>query len=154
MSSFFLSQRVREPGLIESWDVLKYRFSGYPCAQIMINRNMRCIEMQNSGRWFPPLLWLIETWDVLKWKNTAINIQELRINRNMRCIEIINMRVDTQWRYLINRNMRCIEMEQEILWLHRMNRLIETWDVLKWPCNLWKGCQGTLINRNMRCIEI
>ena len=119
--------------LIETWDVLKCK-----------------IAEDDSLRYF----WLIETWDVLKWKNTAINIQELRINRNMRCIEIINMRVDTQWRYLINRNMRCIEMEQEILWLHRMNRLIETWDVLKWPCNLWKGCQGTLINRNMRCIEI
>ena len=75
----------------------------------MINRNMRCIEINTSICRIRNTYRLIETWDVLKWFCTALQ----------------------RMPYSINRNMRCIEMLFQVLFDSLYERLIETWDVLK-----------------------
>ena len=55
----------------------------------LINRNMRCIEIEGYG---------------------APRILRKPINRNMRCIEIALLSFVVWFRQKINRNMRCIEM--------------------------------------------
>ena len=57
---------------------------------MMINRNMRCIEMRH-------------------W--TALCNNDRAINRNMRCIEIFKKNMLDHMMLVINRNMRCIEMK-------------------------------------------
>ena len=63
------NQDANTQRLIETWDVLKCVIQrNSPSWIVMINRNMRCIEMTISV----PLIvliwvWLIETWDVLKY---------------------------------------------------------------------------------------
>ena len=96
-----------------------------------INRNMRCIEI-SPGAAFP---------------------RPLVINRNMRCIEM-----PLVWRAgrkpaAINRNMRCIEIWHLQRTQAPRQRLIETWDVLKYAKLSGQKAKKS-INRNMRCIEI
>ena len=55
------------PGLIETWDVLKFYIRISQFLHILINRNMRCIEIFRILLWLAIQTWLIETWDVLKW---------------------------------------------------------------------------------------
>ena len=75
-----------------------------------------------------------------------------QINRNMRCIEIWSWLCQSCW-YRINRNMRCIEIVR-CYFLQPLNRLIETWDVLKSEFAFPPLGGVFTINRNMRCIEI
>ena len=99
-----------EIGLIETWDVLKSLTQSVPYNFVMINRNMRCIEMWihifQHFSWFrinrnmrcieillnillrQKIFRLIETWDVLKWSPDNEQVITSAINRNMRCIEI------------------------------------------------------------------
>ena len=60
-----------------------------PKSPLLINRNMRCIEISELYLDYP-------------------NGKE--INRNMRCIEIYGKAVTNTTVTLINRNMRCIEI--------------------------------------------
>ena len=140
-------------GLIETWDVLKYRLSLFVCffqkrlietwdvlkfgnrnhiqTSVLINRNMRCIEIRQTLDYIRILLWLIETWDVLKCGFPCFPVQN-----NTWLIEtwdVLKYRrsASSHSPDMINRNMRCIEihcaMQKFMTWM----RLIETWDVLK-----------------------
>ena len=75
---------------------------------------------------------LIETWDVLKFFGSIFLVRISTINRNMRFIEMPVPKSFDFCTVTINRNMRCIEMLQSEDRVHRLGRLIETWDVLKW----------------------
>ena len=78
-----------ELGLTLTWDVLKCYTEDLKKNLILININMRCIEMTNdSGKW-------------------QINVT---ININMRCIEMCNHGGDRRPLDTININMRCIEI--------------------------------------------
>ena len=59
-------------GLIETWDVLKSMSKKLLKKPVMINRNMRCIEMLERIKW---------------------EVANKKINRNMRCIEMILLNV-------------------------------------------------------------
>jgi len=140
-----------------------------------INRNMRCIEIENM--WYVVIVqrglietWdvlkfiinfnsdlknirLIETWDVLKFTAVTSSFSSAKINRNMRCIEIIkhlNQLVLFLW---------LIETWDVLKYLVRyldslhISWLIETWDVLKFTA-VTSSFSSAKINRNMRCIEI
>ena len=97
-----------------------------------INRNMRCIEICSGCHSHRIEKGLIETWDVLKyWLILSKPLSPPKINRNMRCIEITRIIAKTNWRSRINRNMRCIEIQQPLHSGCSAPRLIETWDVLK-----------------------
>ena len=140
---------------------------------LLINRNMRCIEIRSNlcglfSKWR-----LIETWDVLKYPSSYFFAYHGKINRNMRCIEIPSRQVHPipaainrnmrcieilwssteEWWRLINRNMRCIEisafrLHQAQLWqINRNMRCIE----MNWEN---PETSNRMINRNMRCIEI
>ena len=74
--------------LIETWDVLKSIKGRFFGDKTLINRNMRCIEIQPSQHLCCPPERLIETWDVLKSLGGRGDGVEGTINRNMRCIEI------------------------------------------------------------------
>ena len=50
--------------------------------------------------------------------------------------------------------MRCIEMLFGFVFAYCLERLIETWDVLKCFSHFLGSLNGFGINRNMRCIEI
>ena len=76
-------------GLIETWDVLKFKSCG-------------------EQRW--EISRLIETWDVLKWLQIISAVGLIKINRNMRCIEIMSKMLQEIRETVINRNMRCIEI--------------------------------------------
>ncbi len=76
-----------------------------------INRNMGCIEI---------------TFQLFQ------NVLLFWINRNMGCIEMQLDIFDMTRPALINRNMGCIEMRTPIRFAMAVNRLIETWDVLKY----------------------
>ena len=78
----------------------------------------------------------------------------IMINRNMGCIEMWIKKGAVRRQDWINRNMGCIEMIAN-MWLKRwMERLIETWDVLKCPKQRKPWQRLRMINRNMGCIEI
>ena len=97
---------------------------------------------------------LIETWDVLKFRHLNHHLHFcFLINRNMRCIEISDSAEKRRRTIPINRNMRCIEMRSNNSGSAQNDRLIETWDVLKF-LHLICGKGNCVINRNMRCIEI
>ena len=126
-----------------------------PAVFVLINRNMRCIEI--APRKLHPLrkAWLIETWDVLKYESAAPEYFGIkRINRNMRCIEMSNLVRNTMRNMSINRNMRCIEITDAYdissnrFWINRNMRCIE----ISW--SVWHTSRSSGINRNMRCIEI
>ena len=53
-------------GLIETWDVLKWKNAELWQELMTINRNMGCIEIARQFHAFTALSRLIETWDVLK----------------------------------------------------------------------------------------
>ena len=119
--------------LIETWDVLKCFNPASLTSAIMINRNMRCIEIR---------LCKTPVWPTM------------RINRNMRCIE---MEVEQR---PYKPCVRLIETWDVLKWLDttkviaRCSWLIETWDVLKWRLLFWRVVCWWGINRNMRCIEM
>ena len=97
--------------LIETWDVLKQFSNDLPVVSDSINRNMRCIEISETGDYCADEIRLIETWDVLKFSLRFCHFRLLlrlietwdvlksvveipcaafpKINRNMRCIEIM-----------------------------------------------------------------
>ena len=137
-----------------TWDVLKYQVLCHLAWLILININMRCIEMT--------------IYDPYDLECSLINI-------NMRCIEmtmwtvvrIVYLRLTLTWDVLkclldmlvtsswlaININMRCIEIWKQKRRYSNHHRLTLTWDVLKFR---WSHRQSTWneININMRCIEI
>ena len=76
-------------GLTLTWDVLKFYIVPWCWICILININMRCIEMKASH---------------IRMK------EEGQININMRCIEILLVRHFDCINRMININMRCIEI--------------------------------------------
>ena len=50
--------------------------------------------------------------------------------------------------------MRCIEITVITATKRQVQRLIETWDVLKFQSLVGTAIGGVRINRNMRCIEM
>ena len=118
--------------LIETWDVLKCHIGIIFRHYLMINRNMRCIEMVKPVRKATKATGLIETWDVLKFRyQTRVYYLNPKINRNMRCIEI-SLQVchiaQTPWLIETWDVLKCFSWMFKDCFLHW---LIETWDVLK-----------------------
>ena len=119
-----------------------------------INRNMRCIEMQEAILQKAVAEGLIETWDVLKFSTQYPNDDNVMINRNMRCIEITQLRsfsLPAQWLIETWDVLKCVPPAAFTL---DSIRLIKTWDVLKFPQCPKDHSPACPINRNMRCIEI
>ena len=124
-----------------------------------INRNMRCIEISISGTRCPDSALINRNMRCIEIRPLFLSLfQIISINRNMRCIEICHTQQRKCVQSWINRNMRCIEISGNLAELGRgkqINRnmrcieicyfqllpvrvhgLIETWDVLKWWCDL------------------
>ncbi len=150
----FLRLLAKSPRWIVTLDVLKYAKSINNLCAILLNSNIRCIEIRwswNNYRIFCPLNsnircieihiqlqcanspggWIV-TLDVLKWYDRwSCWNNEFRLNSNIRCIEI----------YSDRRQIRRI-----MCW-------IVTLDVLKYsPYELYRI--GDKLNSNIRCIEI
>ncbi len=61
--------------LIETWDVLKWDWcSRVFQSDLLINRNMRCIEIIPRAKHIMATAWLIETWDVLKFHRARVRL--------------------------------------------------------------------------------
>ena len=58
--------------LIETWDVLKYYIYLLSFFIYGINRNMRCIEIEQAEKEAISRQRLIETWDVLKCETSEV----------------------------------------------------------------------------------
>ena len=115
-----------------TWDVLKCLSAAKMMKLLMININMRCIEMQKKAK--SNLMWLrlTLTWDVLKSCRLPKGTKErIRLTLTWDVLKFHAI-VKAVHIYMININMRCIE-----IFLH----------LFPFPLNL-------LININMRCIEI
>ena len=100
--------------------------------RLLININMRCIEIEQWCRRIRQRWRLTLTWDVLKYvRRLSIRFLLLQININMRCIEMwLCWSITELWRQ-ININMRCIEIFISIFDWSCAHWLTLTWDVLK-----------------------
>ena len=120
---------------------------------VVININMRCIEIGDIYYSKICLCRLTLTWDVLKYCEAIwfhIECRRLTLTwdvlKSFSCL--LCMLVN-----LININMRCIEILTTLIYSIRLLWLTLTWDVLKLttPRSL---SVSVSININMRCIEI
>ncbi len=126
-----------------------------PKGVYMINRNMRCIEMNSNRRVALYMHRLIETWDVLKLCFlTNCNLTRIRINRNMRCIEISLKKNRHVRRAEINRNMRCIEIKVQFRTKFTLKLINRNMRCIEMDVNRDIKSKKSVINRNMRCIEM
>ena len=146
----------------------------FVCA-LLINRNMRCIEILPVDSNTIQIHWLIETWDVLKYAFNNGHSPKSVINRNMRCIEIYTASYRRFQRPWLIETWDVLKWCKIAVFAEKIQRLIETWDVLKYFCYFHKCVQWirlietwdvlklptfnvaiilSKINRNMRCIEI
>ena len=116
-----------------TWDVLKYQVLCHLAWLILININMRCIEMT--------------IYDPYDLECSLINI-------NMRCIEM------TMWTVVRIVYLR-LTLTWDVLkyiffcwWCKTFTWLTLTWDVLKCLLDMLVTSSWLAININMRCIEI
>ena len=98
---------------IVTLDVLKYTVEIETRPNIMLNSNIRCIEMSYGKRVVVIMPGWIVTLDVLKSNAIAILPQSLiMLNSNIRCIEILRLVCRIPLLLQLNSNIRCIEMLQ------------------------------------------
>ena len=98
---------------------------------VLININMRCIEMNFCRQREWRMNRLIETWDVLKYGVGCANLVDTGLIETWDVLKSEFAFPPLGGVFTINRNMRCIEIRYFSLHIHPVTRLIETWDVLK-----------------------